>query len=321
MNSKMEYCKVCGAEMASNAKACPKCGAKNKKPIYKKWWFWVLAIIIIGSIAGGKSTDRHTAVNGTNSNGEKIDMPEVEIAEQVIYSGNDVTLTATGIEKSGKDYKVNLLIENNSALNLGFNAHAYAINGIMTRNNIYDMDYDVAAGKKVNATLELKGRVLSEYGITSIRCIDVLFWAYDNDKYFKAFDTDQVEIQTNLFDSTHDAISGENIFENQNISVDFLSGSDNKYDFVITNKTGAYFDFDFDEITINNYTVSDMDYDLYDETLLNNSQIVCTVEIDSEFIKENGIESIETIEWNLDIRPGGDYTNSYKIGPVQYTVK
>ena len=32
--SKTTICKHCGAEIATSAKACPKCGGKNKKPIY-----------------------------------------------------------------------------------------------------------------------------------------------------------------------------------------------------------------------------------------------------------------------------------------------
>lgn len=43
----MILCKTCGAKMAKKAKKCPSCGAKNKKPIYKRIWFWILAIIVI----------------------------------------------------------------------------------------------------------------------------------------------------------------------------------------------------------------------------------------------------------------------------------
>lgn len=43
----MKLCKTCGAQMAKNAKRCPSCGAKNKKPIYKRIWFWILAIIVV----------------------------------------------------------------------------------------------------------------------------------------------------------------------------------------------------------------------------------------------------------------------------------
>lgn len=60
-NSKMINCKVCGAEIAKNAKTCPNCGAKNSKPIFARWWFWVLAIvIIIGAIGGNSSKPANT---------------------------------------------------------------------------------------------------------------------------------------------------------------------------------------------------------------------------------------------------------------------
>jgi len=52
MNGKLKNCPVCGKEMAANAKICPSCGAKNPKPIYKRWWFWVLLVLIIGGIGG-----------------------------------------------------------------------------------------------------------------------------------------------------------------------------------------------------------------------------------------------------------------------------
>lgn len=32
--AKMKKCATCGADIASSAKACPKCGATNKKPIF-----------------------------------------------------------------------------------------------------------------------------------------------------------------------------------------------------------------------------------------------------------------------------------------------
>ena len=40
--SSLITCKHCGQVIAASAKACPHCGGKNGKPVYKKWWFWVL---------------------------------------------------------------------------------------------------------------------------------------------------------------------------------------------------------------------------------------------------------------------------------------
>ncbi len=62
--NKMTTCKYCGREIANNAKICPYCGGKNKKPIYKKVWFWVLIILLLLGMAGGggkKSTTSNTA--------------------------------------------------------------------------------------------------------------------------------------------------------------------------------------------------------------------------------------------------------------------
>ena len=53
----MIQCKTCSKEIASSAKSCPSCGAKNKKPFYKKVWFWVIVVIIIGAIGNAVSND------------------------------------------------------------------------------------------------------------------------------------------------------------------------------------------------------------------------------------------------------------------------
>lgn len=76
--SKMKKCKVCSKEIASNAKTCPGCGAKNKKAIYKRPWFIVLAIIIILGAVGGSSYDDSTvAKNETISEVEQNQDKEI----------------------------------------------------------------------------------------------------------------------------------------------------------------------------------------------------------------------------------------------------
>ena len=52
MKEKLKNCPVCGKEMAAGAKVCPSCGAKNKKPIYRRWWFWVLVVLVIAGRRG-----------------------------------------------------------------------------------------------------------------------------------------------------------------------------------------------------------------------------------------------------------------------------
>jgi len=40
-------CKSCGAELCADAFVCPACGVKVKKPVYKKWWFWLIVIAAV----------------------------------------------------------------------------------------------------------------------------------------------------------------------------------------------------------------------------------------------------------------------------------
>ena len=72
MPSKLIKCKICGSEIAANAKSCPQCGAKNKKPFYKKWWFWVIVVFfLIGFIGSGNEST-------TESNSTEVQEPPVD---------------------------------------------------------------------------------------------------------------------------------------------------------------------------------------------------------------------------------------------------
>lgn len=76
MNKKMTNCKVCGTEIAKNAKRCPHCGAKNKKPIYKRGWFIFLVVILAFS---GYSRIRTALNKGLINPNKKESKKETEI--------------------------------------------------------------------------------------------------------------------------------------------------------------------------------------------------------------------------------------------------
>ena len=81
--AKMIRCKTCGEEIAQNAKRCPKCGAKNKKPIFRRWWFWTLIalILIIAIAAGGGNGNDETKKVGTVSADTAADTAAAEASE------------------------------------------------------------------------------------------------------------------------------------------------------------------------------------------------------------------------------------------------
>lgn len=75
--NKMKVCKHCGAEIAKSAKVCPVCGGKNKKPIYKRVWFWLLVfVVIIGAL-------------GSKGNGSKEEPKNVEYIAVTVDELND----------------------------------------------------------------------------------------------------------------------------------------------------------------------------------------------------------------------------------------
>lgn len=71
---KMTVCRTCSNPIAANAKVCPHCGAKNKKPIYKRGWFILLVVVVviavIGSFGGGKDVPEKEI--------EAVETPEVK---------------------------------------------------------------------------------------------------------------------------------------------------------------------------------------------------------------------------------------------------
>ena len=63
MSTKTTTCKVCNQEIAKSAKSCPHCGARRKKPLFLRWWFWVIIIAIIAGAAGSGASAGNTTGN------------------------------------------------------------------------------------------------------------------------------------------------------------------------------------------------------------------------------------------------------------------
>ena len=105
-NKKMKNCASCEAEIAKSAKVCPNCGAKNKKPIYKRAWFIVLvAFFVIGTISNMGNTG-NTDVEKTTT--EEIPKVIEYIAYDVKELMNDLDNNALKAEKKYSDAYVEL---------------------------------------------------------------------------------------------------------------------------------------------------------------------------------------------------------------------
>ncbi len=102
--SKNVNCKNCGAQVDSGAMVCPKCGVKIKKPIYKKPWFIILAVIVIIAI-----------IAGTGDNDEKPEVADNKDTQAVIENTpEEIIYEEVSVSKMVDDLKENALKAENT---------------------------------------------------------------------------------------------------------------------------------------------------------------------------------------------------------------
>ena len=65
--AKLIQCKHCGATIAKNAKVCPQCGGKNKKPLFLRGWFVVLVVLALLGGVGGKCASKSSDAQQTKT--------------------------------------------------------------------------------------------------------------------------------------------------------------------------------------------------------------------------------------------------------------
>lgn len=82
MSTQMKNCSACGENIASSAKVCPHCGAKNSKPFFKKWWVWAIVIVIL-MIVLFSSSEEETAPVTTETTVTQEDKTETEETPQL----------------------------------------------------------------------------------------------------------------------------------------------------------------------------------------------------------------------------------------------
>lgn len=103
---KMKKCKVCGAEIAKNAKVCPNCGAKNRINPFLVIVIFFAVILLIGALASnGKSEPQKV---GTVEPQETEDTKD--ISPSVFHVGDVVELDNVNVtlvnvsENSGSEF-------------------------------------------------------------------------------------------------------------------------------------------------------------------------------------------------------------------------
>lgn len=177
MSKKMINCKTCGAEIAKSAKACPNCGAKNKKHTALGIILIIVAVLVVAVAVGSGNENPQKVVEGGQT-GKIVDSSAQEdnifsVGDKV--SLGDVAVTLVNVsENEGGNYMTpsdgnvfivcEFTIENNSSKDiavssmLSFDAYVdeYATNlslSAMLSTNQTQLDGTIASGKKMNGVV------------------------------------------------------------------------------------------------------------------------------------------------------------------------
>jgi hypothetical protein len=246
--------------------------------------------------------------NDESSNITEENELDIEVCE--IYSGNGITITTDSVKTEKEEIDIRLVLENNSEKDYKISAHTYSINGLMAGSNLYGFgSVELPSGKKSNLNIEIKKDWLEENDVQEISDIGIIFWAYYDG--FKEWNTEIVEIKTNQYnESLVYSPSGEVVYQNENVDVWLDKKQDNKYYLSLKNKSKYNASYTIENMSVNgwSYELTNYTYDLYDEDIHSNSVSNFEIEIDEDFLKENGIDEINDIEFDISLKD--DYWDS-----------
>ena len=160
MASKMNICKTCGLEIAKSAKYCPKCGAKNKRTVFTKWWFWVLVVMLVGIIAGaGGESDSNSASNNAEITSDNATVKTVAS----IFDGDCGIMAYAEIGNNIIDLpEISMTVTNTTDKEIAaikfyavpYDVYGDEIEGWTTQNELYT-DAPIAAGETTSLSYQL----------------------------------------------------------------------------------------------------------------------------------------------------------------------
>lgn len=234
---------------------------------------------------------------------ENVDLEDIGIEEKEIYNENGVSIVAKAMEKNGSSINFIFVVSNESDMDYSISAHSFDVNGIMIGTNLYGFgSVDVPAKKKAKLFIELDSRDLESLGINEIYELNVIFWAYADS--FKQWNTDKLSVKTNYYSENFCYTPTGEVIYNDDIMTVWRDIESTKY--IIYNKSQYNARYTVENCSVNgwSYEITNYSYDLYDEEIHSKSYAVFELDINDDFLRENDIDSIENVEFDVLLRDG-----------------
>lgn len=157
---------------------------KEKKPIYKKGWFWIVIVFFIfWSIGMSQKTNTDTNKQ-TSSTIQESNSETNQDVSKVIYEDNNFLVKITNYEysKITNSIKVNLYIENNSDKDTTFTIDGNtSINDIMVEGGYFYQE--VNAKTKANASFTLSNLKDNNINESNLEKMQFKFDIYQSKNY------------------------------------------------------------------------------------------------------------------------------------------
>ena len=280
-----------------------------------------LSFAACGGGGGGSSAQGSSTPVDDTKPSEPEQSQEATIEEQVLFDNQGLKITATKLKTDPFMGPVlYLLIENNTETDLTVQTRNVSVNGYMA-DPIFSSD--VAAGKKVNDTVDFMSSQMELCGIDDIADIELSFHVFTTDDWETVIDTDPIQIKTSLADGFNYQYddSGEVLYEGNNLRI-ISKGLSEKGSFLGTNlllyieNNGQVPITVRDEDTSINGFMVDL---LLSEEVLPGKRAVADASIMSSDLEDNNITEITEIETKLSIYNTDTYDDIVETGVLTLT--
>lgn len=221
----------------------------------------------------------------------------VTIEEQVLYEGNDVKITATGLEDGLFGTELKLLIENNSSKSVTVQARNSIVNGFMVDTM---MSADVAAGKKANDSLTFETSGLKDCGIETIATMEFYFHIMDTETWEGIVDTDTIVVNTSVASTYVQEVddSGEVLVDANGVKIigKGLSANDSFWGpgviLYIENNSDKNVTIQVRDVSVNGFMIDST----MSEDVVAGKKAMSAVQFFSSNLEENSITDITDVE-------------------------
>lgn len=246
---------------------------------------------------------------------------EVPLDNVVLFSANDITITATSITYSYYEDTVsptiNITIENNTSTDIGLSVDESAVNGVTMYSYISG---DVAAGKKSNTQLNISSDEFSLAGFKAIDNLKLMLDIYDSDTYDTIYaDTEANEISFSdsytpfSASSLKDAValdSGTGVYV---YYIGTTTGWDDSLEFIfyIENTSDATCAAESDDFSINDFMQDDYGY----TTILPGTGSFMTIDANDDI---TSLDDVTSAAIKFEVRDYDSYEVTYSSDELTF---